>query len=176
MSECPKSRHANKSKNDMVNLVDNVEQKEDLKFNRRAFLKSAVGASMALGLSTVPFSVRAMMGLTDDEEDRVEIIDLDQLPVGESHKFYYPTEKDQALLVHTVDGDLVAYNSECTHLMCPVFYQKEENKLLCPCHKGSYDVNSGQPIAGPPQRELPLIEIEVVNGKVYAVGRQFRHG
>ncbi|SDZ01612.1 Ferredoxin subunit of nitrite reductase or a ring-hydroxylating dioxygenase [Evansella caseinilytica] len=175
-TECPKGRNRKQSDEDMVNLIDNVEQKDDLKYNRRAFLKTAVGASMALGLSTVPFSVRAMIGLAEPDHDRVEIIRLDQLPKGESVTFHYPTENDPALLIHTVEGKLVAYNSACTHLMCPVFYQKEKDVLLCPCHKGYFDVNDGHPVAGPPQRELPLIEIEVDRGVVYAVGRQYRHG
>ncbi|MBU9713248.1 ubiquinol-cytochrome c reductase iron-sulfur subunit [Evansella tamaricis] len=174
--ECPKGRHGKKSNHDMINLMDNVDQNDDLRYNRRAFIKSAVGASMALGLSTVPFSVRAMIGIAEPDHDRVEIIDLARLPEGEAFTFNYPTENDPALLVHTVKGELVAYNSACTHLMCPVFYQKEKDILLCPCHKGYFDVSNGQPVAGPPQRELPLIEIEVENGKVYAVGRQYRHG
>ncbi|UCZ51986.1 Rieske 2Fe-2S domain-containing protein [Bacillus shivajii] len=174
--ECKKARNMKRSKDDMVNLIDNVEQKDDMTYNRRAFIKTAVGASMALGLSTVPFSVRAMIGISEPDYDRVEIARLEDIPKGESVKFNYPTEDDQALLVHTVNGELVAYNSACTHLMCPVFYEKEQDVLLCPCHSGYFDVQNGHPIKGPPQRELPLIEIEVDNGVVYAVGRQYRHG
>lgn len=173
---CPKEMKAKHSKSDMVNLTANIDQQDDLQYNRRAFLKSAVGASIALGLSTVPFSVKAIIGLTEPDYERVEIINLDELPEGESTTFYYPTEDDPALLIHTPEGKLVAYNSACTHLMCPVFYEKENDTLLCPCHKGYFDVNNGHPVAGPPQRELPLIEIEVDRGKVYAIGRQYRHG
>ena len=176
MTDCPKGRRGKKSDSDMVNLTDNLEQKEDMKYNRRAFLKTAAGASMALGLATVPFSLKAMIGLAEDDTERVEIIRLDQLPQGESVTFNYPTDNDPALLVHTKAGDLVAYNSACTHLMCPVFYEKESETLLCPCHKGYFDLKNGHPISGPPQRELPLIEIEVINGVVYATGRQYRHG
>ncbi|UTR11143.1 Rieske 2Fe-2S domain-containing protein [Evansella sp. LMS18] len=177
-NDCPKERgrHGKKSKSDMVNLTGNIEQKDDMTLNRRAFLKTAAGASMALGLATVPFSLRAMVGLAEDDTEHVEIVQLDQLPRGESVTFNYPTENDPSILVHTNDGELVAYNSACTHLMCPVFYEKESETLLCPCHKGYFDLKSGHPIAGPPQRELPLIEVEVINGTVYATGRQYRHG
>lgn len=175
-TECKKGRNPKKSKSDMVNLIGNVDQKDDLKYNRRAFLKTAAGASMALGLSTVPFSVKAMMGIAEEDDDRMEITDLANLPEGESMTFKYPTENEAAILVHTVSGELVAYNSACTHLMCPVFYEKEKDILLCPCHKGYFDINNGHPVAGPPQRELPLIELEVTNGTIYAVGRKYRHG
>ena len=60
--------------------------------------------------------------------------------------------------------------------MCPVFYELEREELVCPCHAGYFDLQSGQTVKGPPQRELPLIELEIANGVVYAVGRKVRHG
>ncbi|RXI98272.1 (2Fe-2S)-binding protein [Anaerobacillus alkaliphilus] len=170
------ARNQKDTNDDMINLVDNLNQEDDLKYNRRAFLKTAVGTSVALGVATIPFSVKAMLGIAEKNYERVEIAKLADLPQGDSVTFYYPTDKDPALLIHTVNGDLKAYNSACTHLMCPVFYEKTQDVLLCPCHAGYFDVNNGHPKAGPPQRELPLIEIEVDKGIVYAVGRQYRHG
>ncbi|RKL67858.1 (2Fe-2S)-binding protein [Salipaludibacillus neizhouensis] len=169
-------RNQTGSNDELVNLVNNVNRKEDLDLNRRAFLKATAGASVALGLATIPFSVHAMIGDFEDKENRVGIVKLSELPKGSSITFNYPTDHDPALLVHTKSGELKAYNSACTHLMCPVFYEKEEEVLLCPCHKGYFELNNGQPLAGPPQRELPLIETEVTNGIVYAVDRRYRHG
>ena len=144
-TKCKRSKQ--KSKDDMVNLADNVNRFDDLKFNRRAFLKTAVGASVALGLSTLPFSVKAFLGDFDEDKELVEIAKLADLPEGSSVTFNYPTEKDPALLVHTKAGELKAYNSACTHLMCPVFYEQESEVLLCPCHQGYFDLNNGHPIA-----------------------------
>ncbi|ARK30526.1 QcrA and Rieske domain-containing protein [Halalkalibacter krulwichiae] len=172
--KCKKEKHL--KKDDMLNLKDNINRFDDLKFNRRAFLKTAVGASVALGLSTLPFSVKAFLGDFEDDRELVEIVKLEDLPKGSSVTFNYPSEKDPALLIHTKAGELKAYNSACTHLMCPVFYEEESEVLLCPCHQGFFDLNNGHPIAGPPQRELPLIELEVQNGVVYAAGRKIRHG
>ena len=169
-------RNQKDSKDDMINLIDNLNQEDDLKYNRRAFLKSAVGVSMALGLATIPFSVRAMLGLVEEEVERVEIAKTKDVPVGSSVTSKYPTEHDPALLIHTKSGEWKAYNSACPHLMCPVFYEPEKEELVCPCHKGYFSLQTGQPMAGPPQRELPLIEIEIQNGVVYAVGRKVRHG
>ncbi|MFZ3588052.1 Rieske 2Fe-2S domain-containing protein [Bacillus sp. DJP31] len=170
------SKNNKKKDEDMINLIDNLNREDDLKYNRRSFLKSAVGASITIGLATLPFSIKAMMD--NDEEDiiRVKIIELEKLAKGNSVNFNYPTESEPAILVHTVSGELKAYNNKCTHLQCPVFYEKEEDVLLCPCHKGYFNVYSGQPVAGPPQRELPLIELEIKGGTVYAVGRKIRHG
>ncbi|WP_096198997.1 ubiquinol-cytochrome c reductase iron-sulfur subunit [Bacillus sp. FJAT-45350] len=168
-------RNKKDTNDDMINLVDNLNRDDDTKYNRRAFLKTAVGTSVALGFATVPFSLRAMLGFADEEFDAYEIAKVNDVPAGSSATFYYPTDSDPALLVHTKSGEWVAYNSACTHLMCPVFYEEEKEILLCPCHNAYFNLN-GHPEMGPPQRELPKILIEVKNGTVYAVGREYRHG
>ncbi len=169
-------RNKKDTQDDMINLVDNLNRAEDLKYNRRGFLKTAVGASVALGLATLPFTIKA--ALNDGEEDvqRLEIGKLSELPKGEAMNFNFPTEHDTSILVHTKDGELKAYNNKCTHLQCPVFYEKEQDVLLCPCHRGFFDLKTGHPLAGPPQRELPKVEIEVVGDQIFAVGRKIRHG
>ena len=75
-NKCPK-RNKPKSQDDMIQLTENVNRFDDLKFNRRAFLKTAVGATVALGLSTLPFSVKAFLGDFEDEKELVEIVKLD---------------------------------------------------------------------------------------------------
>ncbi|MFC4322813.1 Rieske 2Fe-2S domain-containing protein [Litchfieldia salsa] len=169
-------RNRKDSNDDMVNLVDNIERQNDLKYNRRSFLKTAVAASVTLGVATLPFSIKAMLNDGEEEQVKVKIAKLSDVAKGESINFNYPTDQEPAILVHTKDGELKAYNNKCTHLQCPVFYEKEQDILLCPCHRGFFDVKSGHPVAGPPQRELPLIQTEVINDVIYAVGRKIRHG
>jgi arsenite oxidase small subunit len=167
-------RNKKDSNDDMINLVDNLNRDDDVKYNRRAFLKSTVGASVAIGLATLPFSVLALNNKKDDA-NRVFVANLSDVPKNSSMNFTYPIKDDPAILVHTKDGELKAYNNKCTHLQCPVFYEKEEAVLLCPCHKGYFSVENGHPLAGPPQRELPLIELQVKDGAIFAVGRKVRH-
>jgi nitrite reductase/ring-hydroxylating ferredoxin subunit len=93
---------------------------------------------------------------------------LDQLPVGTSKVFGYPNARDQRVLVRLGEERLVAYDQKCTHLLCPVFPRVEEGVLHCPCHNGYFDIGDGRPIAGPPQRPLPRVELEVQNGVIYA--------
>jgi Rieske Fe-S protein len=40
----------------------------------------------------------------------------------------------------------------------------------CPCHEGLFNLE-GRPIAGPPDRPLARIEVEVRDGMVWALGR-----
>jgi Rieske Fe-S protein len=67
--------------------------------------------------------------------------------------------------------EFVAYERRCTHLLCPVLYQQERNRLYCPCHEGVFNPENGHVEAGPPPRPLNKIRVEVRGEDVYAVGR-----
>jgi Rieske Fe-S protein len=67
------------------------------------------------------------------------------------------------------DTGLVAYSDVCTHLSCAVLYQPAERQFHCPCHEGRFDARTGDVLAGPPTRPLPLIQLEISGGYVYAV-------
>lgn len=58
-------------------------------------------------------------------------------------------------------GDYYAFSRICTHLGCAVnLYEKQLNRLLCPCHQSQFDLNAhAQPIFGPASRPLPQLPI-----------------
>ncbi len=95
----------------------------------------------------------------------------DAIPVGGSQVFYYPTEHDPSILVRLDEDTFVAYDRLCTHLLCPVIPLPEQGQLHCPCHEGVFDLATGQPLAGPPQRPLARITLEIRNGTLYATGK-----
>jgi Rieske Fe-S protein len=100
--------------------------------------------------------------------ERRAIARVEDVPVGTSLVFGHPREQDQRVLVRLGEERFVAYDQKCTHLLCPVFPRVEEGVLHCPCHNGYFDIGDGRPIAGPPQRPLPVVEIEVENAVIYA--------
>jgi Rieske Fe-S protein len=75
------------------------------------------------------------------------------------------------VLVRLDETTFVAYDQQCTHLLCPVIPRLEEGTLHCPCHEGLFDLATGRPLAGPPRRPLPRIVLEVRGSTVYAVGK-----
>ena len=83
--------------------------------------------------------------------------------------FRYPTDSDPCIAIRTPEGKLVAYSQVCTHLSCAVVYDKAENGLFCPCHHGLFNL-AGQPIAGPPTRPLPRVQLEQRGDQLFAVG------
>jgi nitrite reductase/ring-hydroxylating ferredoxin subunit len=85
--------------------------------------------------------------------------------------FRYPTDGDPCIAIRTPEGKVVAYSQVCTHLSCAVVYDKAENGLFCPCHHGLFNL-AGQPIAGPPTRPLPRVQLEQRGDQLFAVGME----
>ena len=141
---------------------------------RRDFTRFLVAGSGAFATGTVGVAIWSALRSINEGEPR-PIVALDSLAVGDDHLFAYPGERDAAILVRLGDDDLRAYSQQCTHLGCVVFWEADEGdegELVCPCHEGHFDVRSGDPTAGPPDRPLGRIEVEVRDdGLVWALGR-----
>jgi Rieske Fe-S protein len=91
------------------------------------------------------------------------------LAPGRAVAFAYPTDDDPALAVRLTDGALVGYSSVCTHLACGVIWRSAEGDLYCPCHHGVFEARTGVPVAGPPNRPLPKVELEERPDGIWAV-------
>ncbi len=135
---------------------------------RRHFLVLAVLTSGAVFASTVVLAIR---GLTDDgrrgSAQRIE--GSNGLAVGEAHYFNYPGKDDQAVLIRLSSDRFVAFGQKCTHLSCSVRFRPEHGDLHCPCHEGVFDVETGQPLAGPPRRPLSRIALRIDGEAIIAV-------
>ena len=140
---------------------------------RREFVKFLVLTSFAFSVGQLWILGRGLWRRRP-RLPALEIAKLDAIPVGGSIAFEYPHAGEPKLLVRLGEGELVAYDARCTHLSCPVIPQPERGRFFCPCHSGSFDLASGRPLAGPPRRPLPRVELEVRGGTVFAVGLEER--
>jgi Rieske Fe-S protein len=136
--------------------------------SRREFARFLVAASVAVTGTGAVVSLWASMRTVNTGEPR-RIVELDQLDVSSSYLFRYPTDDDPAILVHPDSETLLGFSQKCTHLGCVVFWAPGEQHFECPCHDGLFDL-SGEPIAGPPERPLGRIVVEVRDGVIWAVG------
>jgi Rieske Fe-S protein len=100
------------------------------------------------------------------------IAPLADIPVGGVLSFAYPDDNDPCLLFRPDKTTLRAFSQKCTHLGCALTPEAEKNCLYCPCHKGSFALDSGRPLAGPPRRPLPRITLENRDGIIYAVAEE----
>ena len=147
---------------------------EEAQVTRREFCNFLALTSTALFAGAAGFAGKAAMdGHRAPAYPAAKVEGAENLAPGSSLNFRYPTAKDTAILVRAADGQYYAYGQKCTHLSCPVYFEREHGRLECPCHEGSFDVRTGNVIAGPPPRPLDRIELEVrANGEVWATGRK----
>lgn len=145
---------------------------EDEYVSRRDLVRFAVLVSGAFAVGQVWIlaqnAVRRMAGRPPIRE----IAGAGALPPGKSLVFRYPGPQDICFLARQSDGRLVAFSQVCTHLSCAVIPDVPTGKILCPCHDGVFEMRSGRPLAGPPQRPLPRVQIEQRGGRIYATGME----
>lgn len=147
---------------------------EEAQVTRREFCNFLAVTSTALFVGAAGLAGKAVLDRTGVEQfTPAKIEGAAALAPGSSLNFRYPTEKDTAILIRTADGQFFAYGQKCTHLSCPVYFEREHGRLECPCHEGGFDARTGNVLYGPPPRPLDSIELEVrEGGEVWALGRK----
>jgi Rieske Fe-S protein len=141
---------------------------------RREFAKFMVLTSFAFAVGQVWVAAQNVLRRRSGAPPLRAVARVDEIPVGGSRLFAYPGDEDHAILVRLGDDRFVAYDQQCTHLLCPVIAQPEAGRLHCPCHNGNFDLETGRVLSGPPERPLPRITLEVRGGVVYATGVEVR--
>lgn len=145
-------------------LLDRI--REDAPITRRDYLRMLVTISGGLFAGTVAVAL-GLFRRRDDPTGR-EVRVAAAIPSGGSARFRFPTDEDPAIAIRLADGSLVAYSSVCTHLSCTVLWNRDEERIDCPCHDGEFDPRDGRVLAGPPPRPLPRIELVERPGGIYA--------
>jgi Rieske Fe-S protein len=138
---------------------------------RREFVRYLVLASGGFAAGSVGIALWSSLRSVNHGEAR-PIVELARVPKGQAFLFDYPTSADPAILVHLPNGELRAFSQKCTHLGCVVYYRPARDEMECPCHEGKFDATNGVPTAGPPQRPLGRIDVEVRNGTVWALAAE----
>ena len=149
-----------------------IDSPQDDYRSRRDFTKLMVITSFAFFVGQAWIVLLSRLRRARGEAPLQDIASVDELPVGGAKLFHYPSPGDASLLVRVNEGQFVAYGQKCTHLSCPVIPKPEVQRLHCPCHEGSFDLLTGQPLGGPPRRPLPRISLSVRGNRIYASGVQ----
>jgi nitrite reductase/ring-hydroxylating ferredoxin subunit len=150
-----------------------IDWPEDNYVERRDFMKFLVLTSLAMTVGQLWIAakqwLRGQEVLTGQR-----VASIDDVPVGGSITFAYPTEHDPCVLVRLASAEFVAYSQKCTHLSCAVIPKPAEGVLHCPCHNGFFDLRDGQPVAGPPRRPLPRVQLAIRGREIFATGLETR--
>jgi 3-phenylpropionate/trans-cinnamate dioxygenase ferredoxin subunit len=67
--------------------------------------------------------------------------------------------------VANVDGNWYAFDDVCTHRACSLAEgDVEAASVVCPCHAGEFDLETGEVIGGPPTEPIQTYELRVEDG------------
>jgi Rieske Fe-S protein len=151
-----------------------IDWPQDQYVERRDFMKFLVLISAAMTAGQLWIAgenwFRRRQGLSEIRR----IGSLDEIAVGGVIVFNYPGDHDPCVLVRVSDSELVAYDQKCTHLSCAVIPRPDRGDIRCPCHEGLFDLRTGRPTAGPPQRPLARVTLTVRGRDIYATGIERR--
>jgi Rieske Fe-S protein len=147
-----------------------VHAAEDKYVLRRQLTKFLVLTSFGMFVGNVWIWARSLFVPEPEELPEMAVAVPGEIPVGGVKLFTYPTPRDPCIMVRKPDGELVAYGQKCTHLACAVYYSREDNRLVCPCHVGYFSIDTGRVLQGPPPRPLPRIRLEERDGLIFATG------
>lgn len=165
--------HNNRSGSEEWRQEFSYRQEEDEFVTRRDLLRFLVAGSGAIFLAT---GVLAIIGTLPSGAGvkAIPIARVGELAENAWKVFDFPDQYAQGILINLPGKGLVAYSDVCTHLSCAVLYDERTRQLHCPCHEGYFDPASGNVVAGPPTRPLPLIQLAIHDGTIYAVKEVLR--
>ncbi|MBK7704331.1 MAG: Rieske (2Fe-2S) protein [Acidobacteria bacterium] len=138
---------------------------------RREFCNFLGLTSTAFLVGTAGFALKAVYDRENVSQFAAQKIEGGAtLERNSAINFRYPTASDPAILIRSANGELNAFDQKCTHLLCPVYYDKQAEKIECPCHEAGFDAKTGNVLYGPPPRPLNRILIEEKDGEIWAIG------
>lgn len=151
------------------NISDKINDKITITITRRRLIEVLIGlVTLFLTSSVVAAILKYLWPQTQASggSTEVRIAALEEVPTGSVKTFIFNGKA--AMLLHMPAG-FRAFGTVCTHLGCIASWKSDESLILCPCHLGKYDPNTGAVLSGPPPSPLPAIDISIKEGAVFAL-------
>jgi len=127
---------------------------------RRRFLKVILAFLGSITVFSFVFSILKFLTALPTRAADVQklVIRKSEVPLGEATNIIY--QNAPAVLINRADKGYIAFLRTCTHLGCLVEFSKIRQKLICPCHAGTYDLD-GSVESGPPPKPLIAIPLKI---------------
>ena len=134
---------------------------------RRSFLKAVLAFLGAASVASFVYPLsRYLAPSVSTENSKTLVIAKREIPLGNAMEIVF--NGIPAVILNRPGKGLIAVSRVCTHLGCLVQYDKENKRLLCPCHAGVYDLE-GNIVSGPPPKPLPKLPLRV-EGETIVIG------
>jgi menaquinol-cytochrome c reductase iron-sulfur subunit len=158
-----------------MNEEQDSEKKE---LTRRNFLvKVSLGlAGISAAIAAIPVVSALIAPLLENAPDQWRTVGkLNDFAVGTTNLVSFinsdpkpyagTTARTGAWLRRNDKNNFIAFSVNCTHLGCPVRWEKNADLFMCPCHGGVY-YSDGSVAAGPPPKPLNQYQVRLYNDEV----------
>jgi len=127
---------------------------------RRRFLKVILAFLGSVTVFSFVFSILKFLTALPTRAADIQklVVRKSEVPSGEAFNIIY--QNTPAVLLNRPDKGFIAFSRICTHLGCLVEFSKSRQKLICPCHAGTYDLD-GSVESGPPPKPLTTIPLRI---------------
>jgi cytochrome b6-f complex iron-sulfur subunit len=137
-------------------------------FSRRDLLNLSLASTGVLTaaalLAPLGFYLAAPPGERSPRGD-VFVGMAEAIPVGGARARI--VDGEELLIIRRGPSRFHALSAVCTHSeVCSVAWNPSRHQLVCPCHRGVFDLD-GNVVSGPPPRPLPRREVTVRNGRLH---------
>jgi cytochrome b6-f complex iron-sulfur subunit len=131
---------------------------------RRNFLKIMFGLFGMVSTASFAYPLLRYLAPPEDAiKDKKVVLVKHEISVGTSKTIIFGDKP--AIIINRPGKGLIALSRVCTHLGCLVEYEKNANRLLCPCHAGSYDLE-GNVLSGPPPSPLQKLPLRIEGDQI----------
>jgi cytochrome b6-f complex iron-sulfur subunit len=96
-------------------------------------------------------------------QDTPLTINKDEIPTGTAKEFIF--NEIPLVVINRRGSGFIALSRVCTHLGCLVGYDKFNNKLVCPCHAGEFDLE-GRVLSGPATKSLQRYSLKITADQI----------
>jgi cytochrome b6-f complex iron-sulfur subunit len=90
-------------------------------------------------------------------------INKDEIPTGTAKEFVF--NETPLVVINRRGSGFIALSRVCTHLGCLVGYDKFNDKLVCPCHAGEFDLE-GRVLSGPATKSLQRYSLKITTDQI----------
>lgn len=136
---------------------------------RRNFVKTLLGFSVIATLGGVLTPIIGYLfppaRQAGERGNRVRVASLAELQA--SGGLVVPAEGKPVVLTYSQSANVRAFSAICTHLACVVRWERAGGYILCPCHDGRFNAQTGAVISGPPPGPLPPRDVSVDGDDIY---------
>lgn len=134
---------------------------------RRSFLKALLASLGVVSFASFVYPVLRFLAPPGGEAGEKKVVLWKQeIPVGTSKVIVF--DGKPIIVINSQAKGFLALSKVCTHLGCLVEYEKERNRLICPCHAGVFDLD-GNVVSGPPPKPLPKVALRI-DGEQIIIG------